>query len=182
MRRMTLSDPPPTTPDAAALTSPRTASTAALVTFLAVFGIAAILVLAFAIANPPSAQTPGTTNTVKTTTVEGSPGPSTSPATVTIERTTETTVAQPGLLDRLVSTPVWVLLELSIALLAAFVAVGAVQRVLMGRYAFTIGPLTVPEITGESVETAGDRAIAGLKATLPASTALDVLGTSFCCG
>src|SRR4051812_9019715 len=109
---MAKSVPPPAAPIALALTSPRTASYAALVTFLAVFGIAALLVVGYAIANPSSTQSPGTTTIVKITRVLGSPDPSASPATATQEDTTETTVAQPALLDRLVTPPVWLLLDL----------------------------------------------------------------------
>jgi hypothetical protein len=142
------------------LTTPRTANVVALVVFLVVFAASLVGIVAYAATGPSSQERPAVTTTDKTTTVVG-PGTDGSPppTTVTTEKATESSTAEPGLLDRLVTPPVWLILELAVALLAAFVAGAVAQRVLLGRYGFSLGPLSIPEISGSSVADKGEQAI-----------------------
>ena len=57
-----------------------------------------------------------------------------------------------------------IILLIAITLLLAFLVAGAVQRVLLGNYGFTIGPITIPEITAEEVRVAADSTLAGASA------------------
>ena len=72
--------------------------------------------------------------------------------------TTETTTADVPLSvwERLLGRRIVLLLALAIALLGAFLAAASVQRVLLGHYAFTLGPLAVPEITADQVSQAAE--------------------------
>jgi hypothetical protein len=78
--------------------------------------------------------------------------------------TTETTTADisPSVWERLMGPRIILLVAFAIVLLAAFVAAAAAQRVLLGHYAFSLGALTVPEITGADVREAGQEAIAAM--------------------
>jgi hypothetical protein len=55
-----------------------------------------------------------------------------------------------------------IILLIAITLLLAFLVAGAVQRVLLGNYGFSIGPLTIPEITAEQIREAADSTLAGV--------------------
>lgn len=94
-----------------------------------------------------------------------------STATGTVTTVTEHAVtvvaAEAALLDRVLSPPVILLLQLGVALLASFVLGAIAQRVLLGRYAFSFGPLEVPDITEEAVSKPGDKAIAALRGVVP---------------
>jgi hypothetical protein len=50
----------------------------------------------------------------------------------------------------------------AVSLFIAFLLAGVMQRVLLGQYGFSLGPLTVPEITGEQVMEAADSMLAGV--------------------
>jgi hypothetical protein len=77
---------------------------------------------------------------------------------------TETTTADisPSVWERLMGPRIILLVALAIVLLAAFVAAAAARRVLLGHYAFSLGTLTVPEITGADVREAVREALAGM--------------------
>jgi hypothetical protein len=70
--------------------------------------------------------------------------------------TTETTTADVPLSvwERLLGRRTILILALALSLLGAFVAAAAVQRVLLGHYAFTLGALAVPDITASEVSEA----------------------------
>jgi hypothetical protein len=61
--------------------------------------------------------------------------------------------------ERLLGRRTVLLLVGAVALLAAFLTAAAVQRVLLGHYAFSLGPLTVSEITAERVTEAAAAAL-----------------------
>jgi hypothetical protein len=84
--------------------------------------------------------------------------------------TTETTTADVplSLWERLLGRRTILILALALSLLGAFVAAAAVQRVLLGHYAFTIGALAVPDITASEVSEAAQTtlSVAGVEVTL----------------
>jgi hypothetical protein len=61
------------------------------------------------------------------------------------------------------------ILLIAITLLLAFLIAGAVQRVLLGNYGFSIGPLTIPEITAEEFREAADSTLANMTVDADAS-------------
>jgi cytoskeletal protein RodZ len=65
------------------------------------------------------------------------------------------------------------ILLIAITLLLAFLVAGAVQRVLLGNYGFSIGPLTIPEITAEQVREAADSTLASVPTESQAATGED---------
>jgi len=106
---------------------------------------------------------------VITTTEEWTEGanPSGAPTTVTTETATTTEDPYASLLDRLVSTPVVVLLQVGVALLAAFIVGGVTQHFFLGRFGFSLGPLIFPEVTEGQVASAGRSVISGLELVIP---------------
>jgi hypothetical protein len=66
------------------------------------------------------------------------------------KETSETTTADvpPSVWERLMGPSIVILAAWAIVLLAAFLAGAAVQRVLLGHYEFSLGPLALKEITG----------------------------------
>ena len=113
-----------------------------------------------------SSGTPGVTTVVTEKQVEVVSSPAASPPTsTTTERSTQTTTTGPSLLDRVASPAVVFLLQLGFALLAAVVAAAALQRVMLGEYAFSLGPLTIPAVSREDVERPGEAAIEALTRT-----------------
>jgi hypothetical protein len=122
--------------------------------FVLLFIVFAVVALSGAqLAGFPSGQTH--TVTIETTEALASPGPSAVPSTrITTDATTTT---GPGLLDLLVTPGLLWVLRLGLAAAAAFVAAAMVQRVLLGLYGFSLGPLTVPQITKEDLEAASER-------------------------
>jgi hypothetical protein len=79
-------------------------------------------------------------------------------------KTTETTRADvvPSFWQGVIGHRTPIILLVAITLLLAFLIAGAVQRVLLGNYGFSIGPLTIPEITAEQVREAADSTLAGV--------------------
>lgn len=79
---------------------------------------------------------------------------------------TETTVSEVSVSvwERLLGRRIAILLVAAASLLAAFVGGGVIQRVLLGQYAFTLGPLTVPSISAADVAVAAQTATQGLTA------------------
>ncbi len=170
---MTASDPPPISGQWG-LVSPRAASAIALAVFILVAVVSLIGITYYAATGAGRPDKQAVSTTVKTTEVHGATGAaSAGPPTTTTETTTETSSAEPGLLDRLVTPPVWFLLELGVALLAAFVTAGVTQRVLLGRYGFTFGPLSLQEISGQTVASVGETAIRGLQTAVASSPGVD---------
>jgi hypothetical protein len=150
--------------DPLALTTARTASVVGAVVFVVCLGAALLLIGGSLIASA-SSPADAVTTTDKVTEAAASPD-----ITTTISRTRETTTVTArsarGLLEQVAIPPVVALLQLGFALLVAFVVAGVAQRVLLGRYAFTLGPLTVPEVPERAVAKPGDAAITGLEAVV----------------
>lgn len=65
--------------------------------------------------------------------------------------------AAPSFSDRVTTPGVVLLAQLGVVLLAAFLLAAAIQRVVLGRYAFKVGTVEVPEVESD---------IEGLEATL----------------
>jgi hypothetical protein len=85
--------------------------------------------------------------------------------------TTETTTADVPLSvwEHLLGRRTILILALALSLLGAFVAAAAVQRILLGQYAFTLGALAVPDITASEVSEAAQTtlSVSGFEITLP---------------
>jgi len=122
---------------------------------------------------PPVSEPVGQTHTaVVQITEQGTP-----PAAAGKITTETTSTTAPGLLDRLLAPGLIVVLQLGVAALAAFVAAAITQRVLLGLYDFSLGPLTVPKITRDDLSRAGERLAESLHRQAPAGSAVrDVLG------
>lgn len=128
--------------------------------FAVVFLAATVFIVASGVS---SSGTPGVTTVVteKQVAVLSSPGAS-PPTSTTTERSTQTTTTGPSLLDRVASPAVVFMVQLGFALLAAVVAAAALQRVMLGEYAFSLGPLTIPAVSRADVERPGEAAIEAL--------------------
>jgi hypothetical protein len=140
----------------------RTADRWAAAIFLLLL-ILGCLVLYSVVNEPP----PKTTTVIKTTKQQATGAKSPSPQTETIETTVSDVSV--SVWERLLGRRIAILLVAAAALLAAFVGGGVVQRVLLGQYAFTLGPLTVPAITTADVAKAAQAATQGLAAQSPPS-------------
>ena len=153
------------------LVSRQAADRAAAITFVG--ALIALLALAWSLGAPQASEPVGQTHTsIVQTTEQGAPAANA--GTITTE-TTSTTA--PGLLDRLLAPGLVVLLQLGVIALAAFVAAAVTQRVLLGLYDFSLGPLTVPKITRDDVSRAGDEVVEGLRRQTAAGSAVqEVLG------
>jgi len=144
-----------------AITSPRRSSIAAFVVFFVVLLSFGVPIVVSALTTPQrvvSSRVVTDTSTI--------PGPNPSANPVTTQHTVAVTTPAQSVIDRLMTAPVWLLLQIGVTVLGAFIAAGATQRVLLGRYGFSIGPLTVPEIGRTDVAAAGAGAIAGIEALL----------------
>lgn len=118
----------------------------------------------YSVVNEPP---PKTTTVIKTTKQQVTGAKSPSPQTETIETTVSDVSV--SVWERLLGRRIAVLLVVGAALLAAFLGGGVVQRVLLGQYAFTLGPLTVPVIGANEVAKAAQAATQGLAAQAPPS-------------
>src|SRR5262245_44089433 len=118
-----------------------------------VFALTLTALVVLSVSALPSAE-PVTATTTKTTRQVVSTANHADQRTMT----TETTMADVPLStwERLLGGRIPLGLPLAFSLLGAFIAAAAAQRVLLGRYAFTVGGLSVPEITGEQVSAAAE--------------------------
>jgi hypothetical protein len=87
------------------------------------------------------------------------------------ERKATTKEADESVLERSLASGGLLLLRLGVAALAAFIAGAAVQRTIMGNYAFKAGPLEVPELAAAS-EAAVDELTALLDEQAEATTTI----------
>lgn len=102
---------------------------------------------------------PTTTTTTKSAvqTVQGAHGVS---QRTDISETTTTNVIPP-FWQSMAGSRTPIVLFCGVSLLIAFLLAAAVQRVLLGQYAFSIGPLTIPpDITGDEVKKEADKTLA----------------------
>lgn len=135
----------------------KTADLIASAAFLIVLLLSLVFLLNTRIASFPTATT--TTRTIIQN-VEGSNGFSRQRHTT--EKTTSEVV--PPLWQSLAGSRAAILSFSALSLFAAFLLAAVVQRVLLGQYNFTLGPLTVPGITGEQVRKAADSTLAAVPA------------------
>lgn len=142
-------------PKQSGLVERRTADWIALI----VFALILVACLIF-IGNTKIPSFPTTTTTTKTIsqTVQGSNGFARQRRT--IEKTTSDVV--PPLWQSLVGAKAPLIFFFAAALFIAFLLATITQRVLLGQYNFSIGPLTVPEITRAEVKEATGAALAAM--------------------
>lgn len=113
---------------------------AGLAAVVAVIGAAAVVCFA----ERPDFRDASTTITETTEVVEGGDAPGT---TTTTSRETETAASDSSALGRLFGAPgAGVLLTVGLVVLAAFLVGAFVQRVMLGAYGLTLGPITIPDI------------------------------------
>ena len=124
-----------------------------------VFFLAIILLFVF-LSNTALENVPATTTTTTSIsqTVRNVRG--VSQQTQTIEKTKTDVV--PSFWQGVIGHRTPLVLLIAIVLFLAFLFAGAVQRVLLGNYGLSIGPLTIPEITAEEVRAAADATLAGV--------------------
>jgi hypothetical protein len=122
--------------------------------------LAAFIFLFVLLSNTALQSFPDTTTTTTTTlqTVRNPHG--ISQQTKTVETASSDVV--PSFWQGVIGHRTPIILLIAITLLLAFLVAGAVQRVLLGNYGFSIGPLTIPEITAEQVREAADSTLAGV--------------------
>jgi len=89
--------------------------------------------------------------------------------TKTVERTTADVV--PPFWESLTGSKATWVFFLATSLFIAFLLAAVVQRVLLGQYGFSLGILTVPEITGQEIKNVADSTLAGLPAEASAEAA-----------
>jgi hypothetical protein len=123
--------------------------------FLVAFILLFVLLSNTALQNFPT-TTATTTSTLQT--VRNARG--IAQQTKTVETTSSDVV--PSFWQGVIGHRTPVILLIVITLLLAFLVAGAVQRVLLGNYGFSIGPLTIPAITAEQVKEAADSTLAGV--------------------
>jgi hypothetical protein len=123
--------------------------------FITAFVFLFVLLSNTALQNFPDATT---TTTTTLQTVRNAHG--ISQQTKTVETTRSDVV--PSFWQGVIGHRTPIILLVAITLLLAFLLAGAVQRVLLGNYGFSIGPLTIPEITAEQVREAADSTLAGI--------------------
>lgn len=137
--------------------SRRTADTVALCAFVV------FLVLFLVILFHASQGLPTTATTINSTlqVVKGPHGVTQS-STQTTQRTTSDIV--PSIWVSLLGRDQTTFLICGAAILAAYLLAAILQRVLLGKYAISVGPLSVPEITQEAVKEAADAALSAASA------------------
>lgn len=119
--------------------------------------IIAALIILF---NAKVGNFPSTTTTVETTVQTILKSQHVEQQTKTVERTTADVV--PPFWESLTGSKATSIFFLAASLFIAFLLAAVVQRVLLGKYGFSLGILTVPEITGQEVKNVADSALAGL--------------------
>lgn len=77
------------------------------------------------------------------------------PRTEAVEKTISD--VQEGVLERLLSPGTMLLLRFAALVLLAFLIAAAIQRVLLGEYALTVGKLAIPAVTRAKVESAANK-------------------------
>lgn len=126
----------------------RLADTVSAIVFVVIFASAVI----YLSVTGPAIGLPKTTTTTESIVQTVTSAHGTTQRTNTLEKTTADVIPSvwQSILGR--DTPLVILLTLS--LLGAFVLAAIVQRVLLGQYAFSVGPLSMPEITRQEVQDA----------------------------
>lgn len=132
----------------AGLVGRRLADTASAVVFVVIF-VGAVIYLS---ATGPSIGLPKTATTTKSIVQTVTNADGVTQRTNTLEKTTANVV--PSVWQSILGRDTTFVILLALSLLAAFVLAAIVQRVLLGHYAFTVGPLSMPGITREEVQDA----------------------------
>lgn len=145
------------------LVTRRTADRISAAVFLAV--LAAFLIILI-----PGAKKPSMASTTTTTTLQVTKGlKGASQSTKTTQNVT--TSAAPSIWVSLLGSDQTEFLACGVSLLAAYFLAAMSQRILLGRYAISLGPLSVPEITEEQVENAVNAVLAAATSDGSASQA-----------
>lgn len=126
----------------------RLADTVSAIVFVVIFASAVI----YLAVTGPATGLPKTTTMTKSIVQTVTSAHGTTQRTNTLEKTTADVV--PSVWQSILGRDTPLVLLLTLSLLGAFVLAAIVQRVLLGQYAFSVGPLSMPEITRQEVQDA----------------------------